>query len=178
MNENVEVIARKSGNAESNNMIFIVLGILGIAADLFLWIILAVNGIFSIQSLRKEIGWAILLIALLIGILLVGIFFLRLGLRLYINNARLPDELIKYEDGEIVFADGYRCKPSDIVSADCFKVERDGTPKMKALRANPDSWIIITTKDRTIKYEQVEAVRDAYEKLMYYVGQSDSISKS
>lgn len=178
MEKDVEVIAKKSGNAESDNMIFIVLGVLGIGADLFLWIILAVNGIFSIESFRKELVSGLILIAMLIGILLVGIVFLRLGLRRNMNNAKLPDELIKYQDGEFVFADGYRCKPSDIVSADCFKVERDGTPEMKALRANPDSWIIVTTKDRTIKYEQVEAVRDAYEKLMYYVEQCGSISKS
>lgn len=177
MSENVEVIAKKAGNAQTSNMWFIILGVLGIAADLFLWIILAVEGILSIQSLRKELGSGLILIAMLIGILLVGIVFLRLGLRLYISNANLPDELIKYEDGELVFADGYRCKPSDIVSADCFKVERDGTPKMKALRANPDSWIVITTKDRTIKYEQVEAVRDAYEKIMYYKQLNDDVNK-
>ena len=159
METDIEIVARKAGNAQTSNMWFIVLGVLGIAADLFLWIILAVNGLFSIESFRKELGWGLLLIAFLLFILLVGIVFLRLGMRLYNSYARLPDELIKYESGELIFADGYRCKPSDIVSADCFKVERDGTPKMKALNANPDSWIVITTKDKTIKYDQVERVR-------------------
>lgn len=168
MSKDMEVIARKSGDAESTNMLFIVLGVIGIGIDIFLWIILAINGIFSF----KEIGGTLLLIALLLGILAVGIFFLSLGLKLYINYSQLPIELIKYENGEIVFADGYRCKPSDIVDVDCFKVERDGTPRMQALNANPDSWLNITTKDKTIKYPQVEKVRDAYDRLKYYMQNS------
>ena len=164
MSKDIEVIAKKYGDADSINFFFTILGIMGIGVDIFLWIILGVNGIFSF----KELGGTFLLIALLLVILLVGIVFLRVGLKNLIANSNLPNELIKYQDGELVFADGYRCKPSDIVDLDCFKVERDGTPQMKALNANPYGWLNVTTKDKTIKYPQVEKVRDAYEKLMYY----------
>ena len=166
MSEDVEVIARKSGNAESINIMFIALGVIGIGVDLALWIILGIYGVFSF---KEELGGTLLLIAVLIGILLVGIFFLALGLKMYINNSQLSDELIKYENGEFIFGDGYRCKPSDIVEVDCFKVERDGTPQMQAMRANPDAWLRVTTKDKIINYRQVEAVRDAYDRLTYYM---------
>ena len=73
--------------------------------------------------------------------------------------------MIKYQDGEIIFADGYRCKPTDIISVNYY----NGTDLEREIRVNPDGWLHITTKDKTIKYHQVEAVRDACNRLKYYM---------
>ena len=160
----MEVIARQSEKAKSSNIIFAGMGGMGILGDIILLIFLVNVGVFP----SKDIVESIVYVLIILAILAVSLFFLLLGLKLWLRYSKLPIELIKYENGEIVFADGYRCKPSDIVDVDCFKVERDGTPQMKALNANPDGWINITTKDKIIKYQQVEKVRDAYDRLMYY----------
>jgi len=79
---------------------------------------------------------------------------------------RLPNNLIVYENGNFIFADGFTCTPAEIVNIEynqahtifyIWNVDQDYGS------------LTVITKYRTISYDQVANVKEAQTKLMYYI---------
>ena len=101
------------------------------------------------------IWWDIILALLLLTIGGIGVAFIWCNVKSKKRNDKRPDYLLVYDNGEFIFADGYRCKPTDIEDITCnrsrflHKIYEHGR-------------ITVKTKDRCITYTYVEMVELAH----------------
>ncbi|MDE7107420.1 MAG: hypothetical protein K2O39_03775 [Clostridiales bacterium] len=152
----MKIIARKREEPAHVNYIGIFTGGLIILADIIMIIIS-----FSFGWFTYDVLFDIFLAGFLIVMGGMGVGWIMYCILTKKIQNRLPDYLIVYDNDEFIFADGYRCKPTDIVDVICNKAHNYAeNPYLR--KSYEFGSITVKTKDRTISYSSVETVEVAY----------------
>ena len=167
----MEVIARQSKKALSFMVFMMVVGIFLIIAGALLLLVLINSHAFSTDD-KEEIFVYIFCVSVPFGL---GLFIVIAGGILMKKKVNTPEELIVYDNGLLIFADGYTCKPSDIVNVEYQRAVFAGpTNSLIMPRTSIQDYgkLKVYTKEKTIEYIQVEQVENAHNRLLYYMRQS------
>ena len=137
----------------------LVAGIVIIIVGVLILLFLMITHNFPTDDMSTNLEY-VSIIVLIVGF---GLLVLILCAILRWKYYSLPDELIAYKNGQLVFADGYSCKPLDIVKVK-YRRGRD----VRFIKLN-DGTLTVYTSKKTIKYKFVENVEGAHNKLIYYI---------
>ena len=167
----MEVIYRQSRKAHNITVYLIVVGIFLIifGALLLLWLI--TTNSFS----PDDMGLDFLFIFSVTVPFGIGLFMVIAAGIQKKKNDNTPENLIVYDKGLLIFADGYMCSPLDVVNVEYQRAvfaSRSKSLIMPATTVHDYGKLKVYTKKKTIEYVQVEEVENAHNRLLYYMRQS------
>ena len=167
----MEVIARQSSKANSFVIYIIVMGI-----GLFLFGAIMLLWLVSTNSFSSgDVGMNVLFAFAVAIPVCTGLFMVIAGgvqKRRYDNT---PGDLIVYKEGLLFFAGGYICSPLEIVNVEYERTVLPGA--RKSVVFPPTSTqdygsLKVYTKKKTLKFNNVEDVEKAHNRLMHYMMQA------
>ncbi|MDE6201492.1 MAG: hypothetical protein K2M47_06425 [Clostridiales bacterium] len=153
----MKIIARKREAPTHLNYIDIVIYALLIVTDIALITMSIALGWFTADNVLFDVVLALLLFAICGGSVA---YMLYNSITKRLRN-KLPDYLIVYDNDEFIFADGYRCKPTDIVDVTCNRAH-NYTANPYLHKSYEHGSITVKTKDMCISYGGVETVEVAH----------------
>lgn len=169
----MEIIAKKSKQANKLTVFSLILGIGLIVAGLILLIWLIASNSFSSDNTTMNIAF-IICVVVLIG---MGLWIFVKSYIIKKINDRTSDNLIVYDNEKLIFDDGYNCSPEDIIKVEYSKaVARNEDSLLPDVEQNY-GYLTIYTTQRNITYNQVADVENAHNKLIYYMKQARGETK-
>ena len=152
----MKIIARKREEPTHISYIGILAGTACVIGSVIMLIISIAFGWFS-DNVLFDIVLALMLFCLCGGSVTYLLYIILSQKR----QKRLPDYLIVYDNDEFIFADGYRCKPTDIMDVTINKAQNYAdNPYLR--KSYEFGSITVKTKDRSISYSSVETVEVAH----------------